>query len=766
MLSRRVLPVLVFLGLGNFGSALTLYPAQDATRASVRGRVTGKADATPLERVRVSLLDTTYATATGTDGTYVLAGVPAGVYQVLFEKDGYLPAVSRVRVSDGRDNVANAVLNALRTDITVSASAAARPETVASSGQILTVTEIMALPGIFEDVSRAIQVVPGVASAGDFRNDLIVRGGAPAENLFMIDLIQVPGLSHFGSQNSGGGGFFGLLNPNLVKSLDFFSGGFPASYGDKLSSVTRLLMREGDRTRIRGDVDLSLFGLSGNLEGPLPGHSGSWVFSIRKDYFFAIPKNMTLDLTVLPEFFDFQTKAVVDISRTLSFSLVGLAADDNIRIEESDRPADQRMVINIKDHLYLLGGTLKWILGRNGVAYVTLSRTNGRSFYTESNHGQERYTIRSDGTETAVRLDAEFSLTPRLQILSGLTYRAIDAGDHILFRGGYMVIDRMGFRYTKTNMNAGLNSGKWAFYLQSSASLAPGLRATAGLRLDRFEYINQTVAGPRLGLACDLWKNASAHLSYGIVYQAPETFWLDSYPGNAALRYLKARHAVFGVEALLGKEIKVTAEAFDKKYSQYPVDSANPYQTLANLGGSVIPTYYGSPLLSAGTGFARGVELSAQSARAGRWSWFVDYSYSVVKYKALDGVLRNGDFDFGHLVNAVAAYRTPRGWNFSLKWRLTGGQPYTPFNVTLSEQKNGTYFDMTRINTLRYPAYHRLDLRVEKTFVFKKWSLDAYIDIQNLYNRKNVYYKFWDDGEERTVFYLPRVPFVGLQASF
>jgi hypothetical protein len=766
MASRRILPVLVFLSLWAYGSDLTVLPVRDAAPSAVRGRVTGKTGAAPLEGVRISLLDKAPAATTGPDGTYILENVPAGIHQVLFEKDGYLPAVVRVRVADGRDSLANAVLEALHTEITVSASAATRPDTVASSGQILTATEIKALPGILEDISRAVQVVPGVASAGDFRNDLIVRGGAPAENLFMIDWIQVPGLSHFGSQNSGGGGFFGLLNPNLVKSIDFFSGGFPASYGDKLSSVTRLLLREGDRIRFRGDLDLSLFGASGSVEAPLPGRAGSWVLSLRKDYFFAIPKNWTMDFTVVPNFFDIQTKAVVDISRRLSFSLVGLAAEDNIHIEESDRPADQRMVIRMKDHLYLLGGTLTWLLGPSGVLRITLAQANSRFFYSESSHNQERYTTRSDNIETSVRLDAEFSLAPRFQIMTGMSYRAIDAGDHILFRGGYMVIDRMGFRYVKTNMNAGLTSGKWAFYLQASAALLRGLRATAGVRIDRFEYIDQTVAGPRLGLSCDLWKNASAHLSYGFVYQAPETFWLDSYPGNRSLSYLKARQAVFGFESLVGPAVKATAEVFLKDYFNYPVDSANPFQTLANLGGSVIPTFYGSPLVSAGTGFARGVELSAQSAQAGRWTWLVDYSYSIVRYKALDGVLRNGDFDYRHLVNAVVTYRAPRGWNASLKWRLIGGQPYTPFNVVLSEQKNGTYFDMTQINTLRYPAYHRLDLRLEKTWAFKTWSLEAYLDLQNVYNRKNVYYKFWDDGEERTVTYLPLVPFLGLQASF
>jgi outer membrane receptor for ferrienterochelin and colicin len=173
-----------------------------------------------------------------------------------------------------------------------------------------------------------------------------------------------------------------------------------------------------------------------------------------------------------------------------------------------------------------------------------------------------------------------------------------------------------------------------------------------------------------------------------------------------------------------------------------------------------------SKVLCPGTGYARGFEISAQKTSSEKWSWLIDYSYSVVKFRALDGVLRNGDFDFRHVLNALVSFRISSTLEASLKWRLVGGQPYTPFDMTLSEQKNGTYFDMTRINTLRYPVYHSLDLRLEKRFVFKKWSLNTSIDVQNLYNRKNVYYKFWDDGQEHTVYYLPIIPLIGIQAGF
>ena len=747
--------------------SLAVFAFSSIQSFDLRGRVTDKTSGAPLSQARVTLLDTKFTAVTDEGGSFRLSGIPEGTYQCLFEKDGFLPVIVKVRAGGAvKELAADAALEPIQKEITVTADGLARPETVASSRLTLTGAELRALPGIFEDVSRALQIIPGVAAAGDFRNDLIVRGGSPAENLFMLDSIQVPALSHFGSQNSSGGGYFGLLNANLVKNAEFYSGGFPACYGDKLSSITRITLREGDRTRIRGDLNLSLFGVSGNAEGPLIGENGSWIFSMRKDYFGVVPKGMTMDMTVTPEFFDVQLKAVYDISKNLQFSLLGLIATDDLVIEESDEPPADRMTINFNDRQNLAGGTLRWTMGGSGVAYFTLSRTDNRYFNDEFSHGLERYTFRSEVKETTGRMDLEIFVTPKLQIMSGLSYRRIEAGDHIYFRGGYVMIDRMGFSYTKKDLDAGLNSGKWAAYVQTSYPLTARLKATAGVRVDRFDFIGQTVVSPRLGLSYELWVDTVLHASYGIYYQAPETFWLDCHPTNKALRYLRAEHAVVGAETVFGGVVKATVEVYAKTYHDYPVDTANPYQTLANLGGSVVPTYYGSPLVSAGSGYARGLEMSAGNVAKSKWSWFIDYSYSVIKFKALDGVLRCGDFDFRHLLNALVSVKLSPSWDISLKWRLMGGQPYTPFDLKLSAQRDWTYFDLTRINTLRYPAYHRLDLRLEKRFVFKRWTLDAYIDIQNLYNRKNIYYKFWNDGAEHAVTYLPLIPFIGLQAGF
>jgi len=739
-------------------------PAGEAT--VLVGTVTDKTSREPIAGVRISVFDTALAGATDAEGRYRIEGLPSGPRQVLFEKDGYAPLVLRVRAASGQVEVrADTALESLGKEITVVADAFTRTETAASSRRALTGTQVRNIPGTFEDVTRALQVLPGVATTGDFKNDLIVRGGSPAENMFMIDMVQVPGLSHFGSQNSGGGAM-GLLSPALVQDLEFYSGGFPAYYGDKLSSVTRVRLKEGDRRRFHGQANFSLLGGSLTAEGPLFSDRGSWLLSARKDYFSVIPREWTLNLTVVPDFEDVIAKAAYDVSGAVQVSFLGLWARDSIHIEESDDPPDRRMKIDIGDGLDVAGATVKALLGQGGVAYFTISRTDNRYSYHLASGGLERYTIRSDDTESAARLDAEYYVLPKFQLLAGVSFKYLEARHRMYYRGGYLVVDRMGFRYTRTNTDSSLTSNKYAAYLQGSYPVTKKLTATAGVRYDGMSYTHEGTTSPRLGLIYAFTPRTSVHASYGTYYQSPETFWLASHPSNASLRSLRSEHFVLGGEHDFGQNLIVRAEAFGKTYHNYPVDPSNPYLTLANLGGSIVPTFFGSKLLGVGKGFARGFEIAVEKPLLRNLSWFVVYSYAVVKYQAMDGVMRNGDFDFRHSLNVVASYRLSSTWDIALKWRYAGGQPYTPFDMQLSTIRDDSYFDVKNINTLRYPPYHRLDIRVEKRFVFKKWSAGAYLDLQNVYDRRNVYYKYWDDGQENTVHYLPIIPFLGVQISF
>ena len=470
-----------------------------------------------------------------------------------------------------------------------------------------------------------------------------------------------------------------------------------------------------------------------------------------------------MDLTVVPDFSDAQIKAVYDISRALQFSLLGLAAQDDLDIEESDEPPEERMEINIGDRQYLFGGTLKWN-----------SREVRRGLCDSLPHGQPVLIPKAVAARRDTRSGrrarkppsapmSSFSLTPRLQLMGGFSYQKDRS------RRSHLIPWRLyrhrpdGFPLRQKRMDAGLSSGKRAFYLQASTVLLP-----AGRRRESASTVSNISAGswpaPGWASSCDLWKGARPIFRTASIYQSPETFWLDSYRTNTTLRFLKARHAVFGIES----SSECRSRSRPKFTTKLIPLSRGQRQSLSDAGQSRRkrrPDLLRLALAQRRTGFARGFELSAQSPQAGRWSWFIDYSYSVVKYKALDGILRNGDFDFGHLLNAVAAYRPPRGLDFSLKWRLTGGQPYTPFDIGCPPEKR----DLFRPDPDQHPPLPGLSSPGRpgrENLRLQKMASGRLHRPPELYNRKNVYYKFWDDGEARTVYYLPLIPFIGLQASF
>lgn len=764
MAARRGKRAAAWLGAAFLAAFVSASFAAPSPRL-LAGLVTDRVTRTPLAGARISLLGGDASALTGADGAFRMDGLPEGPLEVLFEKDGYIALVRRVAASTGTETRLDAALEPLRRDLTVTAESPAPAETASSSRRELGGEEAGRLPGTFGDAARAIQVLPGVATSGDFKNDLIVRGGAPSENLFLLDSVQVPGISHFGSQNSSGGSL-GLIPPALIEGLEFLSGGVPASYGDKLSSVTRVRLREGRRDDLAAAVDLNLFGAGGTLEGPLPGRAGSWILAGRKDFFQTLPDGLVFGLTVVPDYEDVQAKVVLDLTSRTKLSLLGLWARDGMDIEDPEDPAEKRMTIGLADRQRAAGATLQTLLGRRGLLRVTAARTDWRYSYSLKNGPQERYGIRSNEAESSLRAEAEAFLFNRLHLLAGLSVRLVEADHAVAYRGGYLVIDRMGFRYTRTSASARLEGSKTAAYLQVGLPLLDGkLRLDAGGRWDRFDLINRSEAAPRLGMSWRLSPAAALRLSYGVHLQSPESAWIASHADNRRLDFLRAEAAAAGLDLNLGRFGRLVLEGFGKRYTRYPVDLANPFLTMANQGGSIVPTYFGSRMASSGSGRSRGLEVGWDGAQ-GRWAWRLDYSYSRVEFRALDGVLRNGDFDFGHIVNLALAWRPGPGWDLGLRWRYQGGQPYTPFDLPLSTARDSSYFDMTRINTLRYPPFHRLDLRAAKAFAFRKWSLEAFLDVQNVYNRRNIYYRFWDDGREQTVHFLPVVPFLGVRASF
>jgi hypothetical protein len=311
---------------------------------------------------------------------------------------------------------------------------------------------------------------------------------------------------------------------------------------------------------------------------------------------------------------------------------------------------------------------------------------------------------------------------------------------------------------------------KGSAYAQVSRNFFDRLQVTLGGRLEYFGMIDKPVAiGPRASLAYQITPVTTLSVSGGIYHQAPSTIWLVSNPINARLTHIRVDQVVAGVEQLLRVDTKVRIEGYVKRYSNYPVNTLRPWLVMANTGAGFggaeegFASFGFDPLSASGTGEARGVELLVQKRLSEIPCYgIVSVSYGRTDFTGLDGVSRPGAYDQRVILNVSGGYRFNEKWEFSSKFRFGSGTPWTPYLA------NGSP-DVARYNSERTPVFHTLDIRVDRRWNFDTWNLITYIDLQNVYNRKNVQRYRFDWRNMKTIEdagSIGLLPSIGVSAEF
>jgi hypothetical protein len=350
--------------------------AQETTEGEITGFVRDQSTHQVMEGVNVVVIGTTLGAATDAEGRFRIPGVSQGTYSLRASMIGYTPVVKTdIVVAPGRKSrvvfeLAEEIVQI--GEVTVQADYFARRPELATSGHNLNYEEVRRSPGAAGDVSRVVQSIPGVVMSTDLRNDLIVRGGSPTENLFVVDNLEVPNVNHFGTQGASGGPI-GMIHTEFIRDVTFISGGFPAKYGDKLSSVMEIELREGNREEFEAKINVNAAGAGVIVEGPVGG-TGSWLASVRRSYFDFLLKHFNFSgITVVPNFGDGQAKVVVDLAGQDRLSFLAIGGIDDIKFANVDKEnyganPDLSGVDDVKNHQYqyLVGGTWKRLWGNYG----------------------------------------------------------------------------------------------------------------------------------------------------------------------------------------------------------------------------------------------------------------------------------------------------------------------------------------------------------------------------------------------------------------
>jgi hypothetical protein len=747
---------------------LAIAQNSDRTAVLIQGYIVDATTREPLIGANVLVMGTTTGVTTDMDGQFQIRNLDPGQYRLQVSMLGYQSLI-KTDVIAATGKQVEILIPLLPMPVNVS-EVVIRPtyfdnnRAVPVSSQSLSNEEIRRAPGGNEDVVRAVAVLPGVVQTSAGRNDLIVRGGAPSENLYVVDGHEVPNINHFGTQGATGGPL-SFVNLDFVRDVSFSTGGFGVQYGDRMSSVMDLQMEEGRTDRIGGKATISASQFGLNAEGPL-GKNGSFILSARRSYLDFIFK--AAGFGFVPEYWDFLGKAVYHPDKLNTISWVNIAALDEVRFfnETADQRFDNSRILGNSQNQYFSGLSWRRLL-HGGVLNTMLTRTAvDYKFLQTDSLLNPVFRSTSSESETGLRSEWTTRLSPRTIALVGLQGKsALLDGDLWSDPAATTYGDSLPSLQRAWNRRA----TRAAVYAQVVQSVGSRWTATTGARLDYYDAIDRKLAvSPRASLAYALTGNLTLSAGGGIYRQSPSYIWIVSNPKNSRLNFERADQLVLGIEQRIRPDTRVRLEGYLKRYHNYPASLSRPYLVLANTGagyGGVDEGYaaFGTDeLVSNGSGLSRGVEFTVQKRLSElRCYGIASVTYSQTEFKALDGITRTGSYDQRFILNLSGGYQFSGKGEIAAKFRFGTGLPYTPFD---SQGRQ----NVEQYNTQRLPNFHSADLRVDRRWNMPTWTLVTYMDIQNIYGHKNVSGYRWDSRKQAVEAQtsIGVLPVIGLSAEF
>ncbi|MEM6648294.1 MAG: TonB-dependent receptor [Bacteroidota bacterium] len=739
----------------------------DAVAAQERGVIRGRVvdavtqEALPGANVIIPNADGTPLTgaATTLEGTFEITGLTPGTYSLRASLLGYQASTKTdIVVQTSRPTfvlfeLEEAVLEG--GEIVVEAGFFAESADAPTSVQVLGAEEIRRTPGGQNDISRTLLALPGVGGGIDIRNDLLVRGGGPSENAYIVDGIEIPQINHFATQGAAGGPL-GLLNVDFIRETEFYTGGFPVRYGDAASSVLVINNRPGSPGIASGDFTLGATDTALSLDGG-PSESFNWLFSVRRSYLQFLFE--LLELPIRPAYWDTQTR--LEYNPTIRDRIVGfgVGAIDDFDIVEPSDPNDFEQadiangVLDNDQRSYTVGVSWRRLID-GGFFTLALSRSYQDFAFADIDRGGVAV-LQNNSTEvnTRLRLDGDKRLS-RLLTLGfggGITRGTIETA--------FFQVATPATNFT-ADLRFQTDAGLWlpfGYGQLTKRSLDGRLTSTLGLRLDANTFLdNPWSVSPRLSTSYAINNRLSVNAAAGLFTQSPEYLSLgvrDEQGGfaNAGLSWIDVYQLVGGVAFTPMPSLRITVEGYYKFYENYPISASDPRVSLANLGGDF--GFVGAePLLPDGQGRTYGLEVFAQRKLTSRFYGLAAYTLGWSEFSAAGGRFRPSGWDVRHSGSFTGGYRLG-GWEIGAKIQVQSGRPYTPFDLEASAieyaRTGRAVLDRDRLNALRTPYYARVDLRVDRRFDLGPVNGVAYLDIQNLFNRENLFgFEYTQDPAE------------------
>lgn len=756
-LSSRVLGSAAWLSCLLMAASLS---AQDTTGTGRLSGIVTESDGAPSPGVQVCVVDSNRCDQTGAGGIFRLLELRSGSYILEFSRDDVSIQSEVITVRAGVETqvgVTMPTVFAFEETVTVSEPVFLAPDEVKNSGVLVLGEEIWKSAGTFQDVSRYVTSLPGVAGgSADFRNDIIVRGGSPLENLFIVDNIEVPNINNFANFASAGG-TSSIVDPILINDVTFLTGGYPAPYINRASSVLQIAQREGKRDGFRSRLTLGFPGVGTVLEGGINKGKGSWLLSARRSFVDLVTDDTGIG--GVPAFYSFTGKVVYDLGPRDRIWAVSISGVDDIRlgITEDIDPEESLATLDINYEGWRNASGFNWQHVFDSQSVGLLGITHSEARLNQSVRDISRSGLPLEGTPVDELITAspfvyrEDSSEEETTIKYDITaYQSalgkLQAGGSFkIFQPNYSVQSPLGYDGPFTtvpdinpiDLRRRFTAYQSSGYLQSTLNLTSRLNATLGGRVDNYEFINATRFSPRAGVSYRLTDKLSLRSSYGRYYQQPFFLFLSAFPENRDLIPLRSDHYVAGASYVANRTFRFTFEVYRKNYKDYPAATQFPQISFANIGDTFDIRDILYPLASAGRGHSQGVEVFLEKKFSDKWFGQANLAFQRTRHAGLDGILRPGAFDYPVIFNLVGGRRLSKKWELAMRVAYLAGRPYTPFDLALSTQQNRGVFDLSRVNGERAPDFFRWDIRIDRTFTISDKPLIAFFGFQNVTNQQN-----------------------------
>ncbi|MFC2134844.1 TonB-dependent receptor domain-containing protein [Bacteroidota bacterium] len=742
---------------------------QNKLSGKIFGKIINKNNQRALPGANIFIIETESGTITDNEGYFKIDDVPVGSYSIRVSFIGF-KTILKPDVIVRSDRITFLSLELVETpylseEIIVHGDYFSESELQPTSAASFSSEEIRRAATLGGDVTRIINGLPSLSNDNEV-NHIVARGGSTIENSFYVDNILISNINHIPFPGTTGG-LFSILNIDFVKKIEMYTGGFSSRFGDRLSSVMNIKYREGNREEIDTQIDINFAGIGGQIEGPINGGKGSWMFSARHSFLDVMKEIFNEDINLIA-FNELQGKVVYDLSDNHQISLLNIFSTDKYSTTRD---------ISIDNYLHwwgdfettqnILGLNWKYLWNKNGYSNTTASFVHcNNSVYQYLTSDNSLYmSLLSNEDEFRLRNENFLKLNNKNKIEFGIETESVHSRYSNFFQ---QYIDYFENFVPQRTVDKKFNIWKFGGFLHYEWNPLPELKLTGGLRGDYYSFNKNINFSPRFSFTFQMSEQTSFTGSAGIFYQNLPLYFSGSYPDTDKLDDPVAYHMILGLNHLFTESTKFTVEIYNKDYKHVPLD---PKQLSVYLLDEPFQEYLylnHENIVSSGIANSKGIEIMLQQKMSNNFYGIISAAFFKCKYRDPNGIWRDRIVDNKVLLAVEGGYKLDESWEFGFRWNYAGGAPYTPFNFLASITSQHGIYDTDKIMTQRLPAYQNFSIRIDKRFYFSGSNLILYLSVWNLFDRENISLHGWarDQGIAVTYKQMDRIAIFGVEFEF